>query len=276
MSGDPRPPHQRHKWVDAARERLVYEGEDPTPQFWDRTWGADDDAALRRGVRSSSHPYLARWLAHRLLPHRGDLIVEAGCGLAGHVWRLHEYGYRVMGIDNATATVARVNRAFPELDVRVGDVRALPLRDATVGLMLSFGVLEHFVDGPGEALREAYRVLQPGGRIYVTVPYFSPLRRIKARFGAYGNGPRADFFQYAYGRRALAKALVDAGFRRLDAKATSGYFGLWEECSSLSPVLDRLGQSTWPVARVVRAGIGLAVAPVAGHMLAMWGERPGG
>ena len=231
---------------------------------------------LRKRALNEGHPLLARWLAHRLLPRRQDRILEGGCGLAGHVLRLHQAGYRVTGVDYAARTVEQVQRAFPRLDVREGDVRQLPFGDATFGLYLSFGVLEHFREGPDDALREAFRVIAPRGRLFATVPYFSPLRRVRAWLGAYDRpGARAEFFQYALRRSSLCSALRRHGFRVLGSRAMSGFWGLWEECPRLAPALDPIGRAVTPAARLVRGGVGALVAPVAGHMLAVWAERPG-
>ena len=50
----------------------------------------------------------------------------------------------------------------------------LPFRDASFDLVISHAVIEH-VKNPGAYLREARRVLRPGGRLFLeTAPYLSP------------------------------------------------------------------------------------------------------
>lgn len=66
--------------------------------------------------------------------------------------------------------------AYVGLDIsdRARDVRAdahrLPFADASVDWVLLVGVLEH-VDDPDRVLKEARRVLKPGGLGYVAVPF---------------------------------------------------------------------------------------------------------
>lgn len=51
---------------------------------------------------------------------------------------------------------------------------ALPLRDAEVDLVLLAETLEH-LEFPEKALAEAWRVLKPGGRLVLTVPFLFPV-----------------------------------------------------------------------------------------------------
>jgi uncharacterized protein YbaR (Trm112 family) len=62
-----------------------------------------------------------------------------------------------------------------------GDGLQLPLRDASVDLILSQAVLEH-VPEPQRAVDEFRRVLRPGGRIYAEFAFMQPLHAVPFHF----------------------------------------------------------------------------------------------
>lgn len=61
---------------------------------------------------------------------------------------------------------------YPQVAV-VADAGALPFRDGTIDGVLCEQVLEHAPDAMG-AIQEIARVLRPGGRLYVTLPFLWP------------------------------------------------------------------------------------------------------
>lgn len=72
----------------------------------------------------------------------------------------------------------RAAQQIPDATFLAGDLRALPLEDASVGSIMSLGAVEHAIEGPEAALSEMFRVLRPGGVALITVPYLGPVRRI--------------------------------------------------------------------------------------------------
>ena len=62
-----------------------------------------------------------------------------------------------------------------ELILTQSDVHELPFPESTFGAYLSYGVVEHFPQGPQAAITEAYRVLKPGGLIFMMVPAANPV-----------------------------------------------------------------------------------------------------
>lgn len=63
----------------------------------------------------------------------------------------------------------------------VGDIHAIPLPDASVDAVICSSVLEHVRD-PLQAMREIYRILKPGGVLFLYVPSIYPYH---ARAGHY-------------------------------------------------------------------------------------------
>jgi SAM-dependent methyltransferase len=100
-----------------------------------------------------------------LAPRPGDRVLDLGCGSGRTlVWNA-DTGAEAIGIDIspffAPEAVARGN-------VLLGDLRRLPLRDAAFTKAWTLDVLEHLSrDGLVDVLREANRVLAPGGALFV-------------------------------------------------------------------------------------------------------------
>ncbi|MFO0765105.1 MAG: methyltransferase domain-containing protein [Patescibacteria group bacterium] len=65
----------------------------------------------------------------------------------------------------------------------VGDIHAIPLEEASVDAIICRSVLEHVQD-PGLAMKEMYRILKPGGVLFLQVPSTYPYHARKG-FGAY-------------------------------------------------------------------------------------------
>jgi predicted SAM-dependent methyltransferase/uncharacterized protein YbaR (Trm112 family) len=59
--------------------------------------------------------------------------------------------------------------AFPNVDI-VADAHELPYEDGTVDAIYVEAVLEH-LQRPGDAVKEMYRVLRPGGRVWASTPF---------------------------------------------------------------------------------------------------------
>ena len=169
------------RYYDTENRRLVYIEQRATPEFWDRQW---EDEKLKKSILAGiKERFVFPTTKHYL--KLGAKILEGGCGKGHFVYSLYARGYDAYGVDFAEKTVKRVNTLIPELKIRLGDVRQLEFPDATFHGYWSLGVIEHFPEGYDPIAKEMLRVLKPGGYLFLTFPYMSPLRRLKTYFGAY-------------------------------------------------------------------------------------------
>ena len=108
---------------------------------------------------------------------RRDLhILDAGCGSGGNMLFLRRYG-SVIGIDLAAEALV-LGRLSLQSELARASVLAIPFADASFDLVTSFDVLYHrAVPDEQAALREARRVLRPGGRLLLRLPAYEFLLR---------------------------------------------------------------------------------------------------
>jgi SAM-dependent methyltransferase len=224
---------------------LLCYGKNPNPSFWDNHW---TDADISETYKSLSRYNLVKRVTKKYLQPKDGPVLEGGCGVGQFVYCLSEAGYESIGIDSAKETVAKVKRAHPTLNVTVMDVRKLEFPDDYFAGYWSLGLIEHFYEGYEDVLSEMYRVLRPGGYVFVTVPVMSLLRRLKAALGFYkqicGNRPNrvndAEFYQFILRRGSVINSFVKRGLRFLYMRQKFGIKGLADEVSILRVPLMNL------------------------------------
>jgi len=113
--------------------------------------------------------------AHILGHVAGKRVLEVGCGAAQCARWLTSRGARSVGLDLSTRQLQHARRIDEDTGIRVpvvtGTATALPFADAAFDVVFSaFGALQ-FVEDAGRAVREAARVLRPGGTFAFSVTH---------------------------------------------------------------------------------------------------------
>jgi SAM-dependent methyltransferase len=217
-------------------------------QTWDAFWIGERSVLEEIQVRDffGGRQYIVKYVP------RNGIVLEAGCGLGRYVFYLRELGIRTIGLDIGEATLNAANAwAKDNIEEIPGflraDVRKLPLKAGSISGYISLGVIEHFIEGPEAALREAFRVLRPGGVAIITTPNLHSLvfqkrnfkKRIKSIIRIFNKSQgetwdlreKQTFFQYEYGRRELARFVKDAGFDLLISENCDLKYPLREICN---------------------------------------------
>lgn len=158
------------------------------------------------GISEENYWFRRHEIAYLQLAARcaGQTVLEAGCGEGYGADLLSQKASRVIALDYDAYTAAHVSRRYPKMPVVRGNLAALPLRSASVQVVVNLQVIEHLWDQPG-FLRECARVLTPGGSLLISTPNritFSPGR----------DTPLNPFHTRELAAPELDELLIDAGF----------------------------------------------------------------
>jgi SAM-dependent methyltransferase len=161
-------------------------------------------------------PFDREWLDRFAASVQGrGRVCDLGCGPGQIARYLGARGVDAFGIDASASMVATARRLNPKLEFFQGDFFALDLADSALAGVAAFYSLIHCARGDlGRAVREIFRVLQPGGRFLVTV---------HAGVGEVGRdeafGKRVALVATLFSESEVRAAVESAGFR-IDEMAT--------------------------------------------------------
>ena len=160
----------------------------------------------------------------KILP--GAKILDVGCG--GQPYRKYcdhlEYKAHDFAMLDASTQINEGKYGF--LDY-VSDISHIPEKDCYFDVILNTEVLEH-VPEPIQAIKEMYRLLKPGGKLFITAPLNSFQHQTPYHF--YGG-----FSRFWYERN-----LKEAGFGNIKVEQNGGFFMFFgQECQRFNRILFR-------------------------------------
>jgi SAM-dependent methyltransferase len=239
-----------------------------------------------------------RELIQRFAPRPPGTVLDIGGAAGAYALWLAEAGYTVDLIDAVPRLVAEAERRSaaakrPLASCRVGDARALDVPSSNADIVLLLGPLYHLNDAGdrARALREAARVLKPGGWLFAAAisryasaldglsrdllddPSFARIVEQDLRDGQHRNPTnRLDYFTTAYFHRAeeLADEVRTTGLILI------GVYGLEGPGWILPDVAERMANPS-PRAALLRVARMLETEPsllgCSAHLLAV-AQRP--
>lgn len=116
--------------------------------------------------------YFAHFL-EEIMPPPGRRTLEIGCG-EGRVMRaLAATGHAVVGVEAAPALARTARSRDPSAALLLADATVLPFRGSSIETVIVYNVLQTMAAQSDmvAAVREAARVLQPGGHLCVCVAH---------------------------------------------------------------------------------------------------------
>lgn len=159
----------------------------------------------------SSHNWLVLKInneqLHKQIPRMTGVVCDLGCGRRPYEADILTYATRYIGVDWSNT----VHDLMADVVTNLNE--PLPLENAIADIVVSFSVMEHLCE-PQMMLNEAFRILKPGGRIFLQVPWQWWIHEAPY-----------DFFRYTpYGLKYLFEK---AGFVGVVVEPQSGFFTMW-------------------------------------------------
>lgn len=132
--------------------------------------------------RYSIYPWLPA--AAEFAQHRGERVLEIGCGTGCDLQQFAKHGAQVFGVDITEKHVELAKERLQGMGtVMLAEGANLPFPDGFFDYVYSHGVIHHS-DHPREIIEEMFRVLKPEGRfnIQLYAAHSYNLWRAKSKF----------------------------------------------------------------------------------------------
>lgn len=152
----------------------------------------------------------------------GTILLDAGAGECVYNKYFTHCNYKSVDLG-----IGELNWNYSHLDY-VASLDKLPIEDESFDAVLCTQVLEH-LQKPNESIKEMYRVLKPGGHLYLTAPMAHNEHQVPY-----------DYFRYtSFGLKYMC---TEAGFQGIKVTPMGGMFLRWAyEFPRLFVIFPKIG-----------------------------------
>jgi ubiquinone/menaquinone biosynthesis C-methylase UbiE len=167
---------------------------DQVREFWNsdpcgsRYLEGIEDFESQARARYALEPYIPEFA--NFAQARSLRVLEVGVGMGSDYLEWLKAGALATGVDLSSASLERARRrcelAGYKPDLQPADAEHLPFPDDTFDVVYSYGVMHHSPN-TNQCLREAWRVLKPGGQARIMVYHHPSLTGLMLwlRYGAF-------------------------------------------------------------------------------------------
>jgi ubiquinone/menaquinone biosynthesis C-methylase UbiE len=117
---------------------------------------------------------------------KSNIIVDLGCGTGELLSSIKEKADKVIGVDKSPRMLEQTRKRFfydeESVDLRIGEIEHLPLRDGEADVAIINMVLHH-VPSPSKAIQEIHRVLKSGDFFIIVDLINHNLENMRNKYG---------------------------------------------------------------------------------------------
>ena len=176
---------------------------------------ANSDAVPKRASEFHPNRTAENWLLYecgdaaldRLRDRLKGTVYDLGCGEMPYRGWVLQFADRYVGVDWSNSP----HQVRPDILADLNE--SLPIDDEVADAIISFSTLEHLRE-PESMLREAYRLLKPGGSIVLQVPFMWWVHE-------------APHDYYRFTRHGLEHLFRKVGFTDIEVLANTGFWAMW-------------------------------------------------
>lgn len=195
---DPRP---------TIESMLKFYGEDYTPENNLQNLPKLETKRWKISLKKFWHRINGQYIDEIISKAEGK-VLDVGCGNGYLLLPLKHKGCEVYGVEANPKSVNVCNKLG--LKVFCGTLEEFKFPDEFFNTVILSQVLEH-LPSPRASLREIFRILKPGGKVFIYCPNASSyLRKL---FGKYWHGWHIPFHFYAFTQQTIKKLAESAGFK---------------------------------------------------------------